>query len=83
MAAHKMASEPTGHTLQPTALVHEAWLRLVDKPNQSWQNHTHFFSSTAETTNRLRKSMTSIGERSTLFQNKVLKLLRTLNDSSQ
>ena len=32
MAAHKMASEPAGHTLQPTALVHEAWLKLVDSP---------------------------------------------------
>jgi hypothetical protein len=29
LAAHKMAAEPAGHTLQPTALVHEAWLRLI------------------------------------------------------
>ena len=38
MAAHKMSSEPAGHTLHPTALVHEAWLQLVDSRNQSWQN---------------------------------------------
>ncbi|MBX3734872.1 MAG: hypothetical protein KF791_20025 [Verrucomicrobiae bacterium] len=35
LAAHKMASEPAGHTLQPTALVHGAWLKLVDSPAQS------------------------------------------------
>ena len=53
MAAHKMASEPAGHTLQPTALVHEAWLRLVDSPNQSWQNRAHFFGAAAEAMRRL------------------------------
>ena len=42
MAAYKMSTEPAGHTLQPTALVHEAWLKLVDSPNQSWQNRAHF-----------------------------------------
>ena len=53
MAAHKMASEPAGHTLQPTALVHEAWLKLVDTPNQSWQNRAHFFGAAAEAMRRL------------------------------
>lgn len=53
MAAHKMASEPTGHTLQPTALVHEAWLQLVDPPNQSWQNRAHFFGAAAEAMRRI------------------------------
>ena len=48
MAAHKMANEPAHHTLQPTALVHEAWLKLVDKSNQSWQNRAHFFRAAAE-----------------------------------
>ena len=43
MAAHKMASEPAAHTLQPTALVHEAWLKLVDTPNQSWQKRAPSF----------------------------------------
>lgn len=53
MAAHKMAGEPAGHTLQPTALVHEAWLRLVDTPNQSWQNRAHFFGAAAEAMRRI------------------------------
>jgi RNA polymerase sigma factor (TIGR02999 family) len=53
MAAHKMASEPPGHTLQPTALVHEAWLKLVDTPNQSWQNRAHFFGAAAEAMRRI------------------------------
>ena len=53
MAAHKMASEPAGHTLQPTALVHEAWLQLVAPPAQSWQNRAHFFGAAAEAMRRL------------------------------
>ena len=53
MAAHKMAGEPAGHTLQPTALVHEAWLKLVDTPNQSWQNRAHFFGAAAEAMRRI------------------------------
>jgi RNA polymerase sigma factor (TIGR02999 family) len=53
MAAHKMSAEPAGHTLQPTALVHEAWLKLVDSPSQSWQNRAHFFGAAAEAMRRL------------------------------
>ena len=53
LAAHKMSSEPAGHTLQPTALVHEAWLQLVDSPNQSWQNRAHFFGAASEAMRRL------------------------------
>jgi len=53
MAAHKMSSEPAGHTLQATALVHEAWLKLVDSPNQSWQNRAHFFGAAAEAMRRI------------------------------
>ena len=53
MAAHKMSGEPAGHTLQPTALVHEAWLQLVDSPNQSWQNRAHFFGAAAEAMRRI------------------------------
>lgn len=53
MAAHKMATEPAGHTLQPTALVHEAWLKLVDSPAQSWQNRAHFFGAAAEAMRRI------------------------------
>jgi RNA polymerase sigma factor (TIGR02999 family) len=53
LAAHKMAVEPAGHTLQPTALVHEAWLRLVEAENQSWQNRAHFFAAAAEAMRRV------------------------------
>ena len=53
MAAHKMASERPGHTLQPTALVHEAWLALVDSRSQSWQNRAHFFGAAAEAMRRI------------------------------
>ena len=53
LAAHKMASEPAGHTLQPTALVHEAWLKLVAPPVQSWQNRAHFFGAAAEAMRRI------------------------------
>jgi RNA polymerase sigma factor (TIGR02999 family) len=53
LAAHRMALEPAGHTLQPTALVHEAWLRLVEAENQSWENRAHFFSAAAEAMRRV------------------------------
>ena len=42
-----------GHTLQPTALVHEAWLRLVGNESQSWQNRAHFFGAAAEAMRRI------------------------------
>jgi RNA polymerase sigma factor (TIGR02999 family) len=48
MATYKMSVEPAGHTLQPTALVHEMWLKLVDSRSQSWQNRAHFFGAAAE-----------------------------------
>lgn len=54
LAASKMASEPAGHTLQPTALVHEAWLRLVDTEGQAqFQNRAHFFGAAAEAMRRV------------------------------
>jgi RNA polymerase sigma factor (TIGR02999 family) len=54
LAAHKMAQEQPGHTLQPTALVHEAWLRLVGKENQAtFQNRAHFFGAAAEAMRRI------------------------------
>jgi len=52
-AAQKMAREPAGPTLQPTALVHEAWLRLVGAENSSWENKAHFFSVAAEALRRV------------------------------
>src|SRR6266404_8235755 len=49
LAAHKMANEAPGQTLQPTALVHEAWLRLVGTDvNAQWNNRQHFFRAAAE-----------------------------------
>jgi RNA polymerase sigma factor (TIGR02999 family) len=53
LAASKMARERPGHTLQPTALVHEAWLRLVRAPEQTWQNRAHFFAAAAEAMRRI------------------------------
>src|SRR5215472_12387998 len=48
LAAAKMAQEQPGQTLQPTALVHEAWLRLAGGPSQHWSNREHFFRAAAE-----------------------------------
>lgn len=53
LAAARMAQEAAGHTLQPTALVHEAWLRLVSGNNQPWQNRAHFFGAAAEAMRRI------------------------------
>src|SRR5439155_14697520 len=47
LAAHKMANEVPGQTLQPTALVHEAWLRLVGNEDQKWNGRAHFFGAAA------------------------------------
>ena len=49
VAAARMANGAPGHTLQPTALVHEAWLRLLGKDGEArFQNRTHFFAAAAE-----------------------------------
>jgi RNA polymerase sigma factor (TIGR02999 family) len=53
LAVHKMANEIPGQTLQPTALVHEAWLRLVGKENQKWNGRAHFFGAAAEAMRRI------------------------------
>jgi RNA polymerase sigma factor (TIGR02999 family) len=53
LAAHRMAQEAPGHTLQPTALVHEAWLRLVGDEAPMFANRAHFFSAAAETMRRI------------------------------
>jgi RNA polymerase sigma factor (TIGR02999 family) len=53
LAIHRMSHEPPGHTLQPTALVHEAWLRLVASDQQTWQNRGHFFAAAAEAMRRI------------------------------
>ena len=53
LAAHKMAQENPGHTLQPTALVHEAWLKLVGQENRRWPDRHHFFAAAAEAMRRI------------------------------
>ena len=53
LAAYKMASEPAGHTLQPTALVHEAWLKLAGQQDRKWQDKQNFFAAAAEAMRRI------------------------------
>ena len=54
LAAQKLAQEKPGQTLQATALVHEAYLRLLDaEPAQSWDNRGHFFAAAAEAMRRI------------------------------
>ncbi|MBL9172597.1 MAG: sigma-70 family RNA polymerase sigma factor [Verrucomicrobiales bacterium] len=48
LAAAQMANQPAGQTLQATALVHEAWLKLAGKPPGSWSDREHFFRAAAE-----------------------------------
>ncbi len=53
LAAHRMANETGTQTLQPTALVHEAWLRLVAKENPKFENRAYFFAAAAEAMRRI------------------------------
>ncbi len=53
LAGARMAQEPPGQTLQPTALVHEAWLRLVGGGQQDWNSRGHFFAAAAEAMRRI------------------------------
>ena len=53
LAAAKMARESAGQTLQPTALVHEVWLRLGGDPEKTWANRAHFFAAAAESMRRI------------------------------
>jgi RNA polymerase sigma factor (TIGR02999 family) len=48
LAAMNMGGQPAGHTLQPTALVHEAWLRLVGSGQKEWHGSRHFLAAAAE-----------------------------------
>ncbi len=48
LARAKILSLKPGQTLQPTALVHEAWLKLAQNPDATWQNRAHFFATAAE-----------------------------------
>lgn len=47
MADAQMAGQPNLHTLQSTALVHEAWLRMVNEEDRPWQNRSHFLATAA------------------------------------
>jgi RNA polymerase sigma factor (TIGR02999 family) len=53
LAAYKMANERPGQTLQPTALVHEAWLRLAGTDGRKFENRAHFFAAAAEAMRRI------------------------------
>ena len=54
LAAHRLAHQAPGQTLQPTALVHEAYLRLVGDPEgEDWDNRGHFFAAAAEAMRRI------------------------------
>ena len=54
LAATRLSAEPAGHTLQPTALVHEAYLRLVGSPSgDHWNHRGHFFAAAAEAMRRI------------------------------
>src|SRR6516162_6409996 len=54
LAAARLAAEPSGNTLQPTALVHEAYLRLVGSPGgDQWDHKGHFFAAAAEAMRRI------------------------------
>jgi RNA polymerase sigma factor (TIGR02999 family) len=53
LATARMLQESAGHTLQPTALVHEAWLRLFGAGNQDWKSRAYFFAAAAEAMRRI------------------------------
>ena len=53
LATNKLAREAPGQTLQATALVHEAWLRLIGDENRHFENRTHFFAAAAEAMRRI------------------------------
>ncbi len=53
LASQKMASEKPGQTLQATALVHDAWIKLAGSYNQEWQGRSHFFGAVAEAMRRI------------------------------
>ena len=53
LASHFMRNERDDHTLQPTALVHEAYMRLMDQRNVSWQNRSHFFGIASQAMRRI------------------------------
>ncbi|MBB5349941.1 RNA polymerase sigma factor (TIGR02999 family) [Haloferula luteola] len=65
LAAAKMARESAGHTLQATALVHEAWLQLVGTGNRNWENRSHFFGAAALA---MRQILVDVARRKSRFK---------------
>jgi RNA polymerase sigma factor (TIGR02999 family) len=53
LAAHRLAGEHQEHTLQPTALVHEAWLKVAGSDGRVWNGRQHFFAAAAEAMRRI------------------------------
>jgi RNA polymerase sigma factor (TIGR02999 family) len=53
LAAYRLAGEAHAHTLQPTALVHEAWLKIAGAEQRTWQGRQHFFAAAAEAMRRI------------------------------
>jgi len=53
LAAHRLAGERNNHTLQPTALVHEAWLKISGDAQRDWNGRQHFFAAVAEAMRRI------------------------------
>lgn len=53
LAAHRLAGERHEHTLQPTALVHEAWLKIAGADQRTWHGRQHFFAAAAEAMRRI------------------------------
>jgi RNA polymerase sigma factor (TIGR02999 family) len=86
LAAQKLAQEAPGHTLQPTALVHEAYLRLLGQ-EQRWDHRGHFFASCAEAMRRIlvesarrRKAQKRGGEAKRVEWNDQLAIAQTPDD---
>ena len=63
LAAQKLAHEKAGQTLQPTALVHEAYLRLVGGAESHWNGRGHFFAAAAEAMRRISAPAAGKGSR--------------------
>jgi RNA polymerase sigma factor (TIGR02999 family) len=86
LAAHRMAHEAPGQTLQATALVHEAWLRLGGDHQPQWENRAHFFAAAAEAMRRIlietarRKSAQRHGGGMTAVSLELLELAATMDD---
>jgi RNA polymerase sigma factor (TIGR02999 family) len=53
LAAHRLAGERANHTLQPTALVHEAWMKISADDQRTWNGRQHFFAAAAEAMRRI------------------------------